>query len=115
MPSTFVFWKQPAGFKLPAATISRELLYGNDVEGLIDLPIKEILDRLKTEFPTAVERAGALTGKLAGGSFESSWSWQFIQVVCHDGTDEEQQKFCDILREFGCPAYEPALNLRHGE
>lgn len=90
-----------------------ELDAGNDVEELIDLPIKEVLDRLKVAFPSAVEKAGQLTAKTESGSFEATWSWQFVRFDCHDLPDEAREQLCEIMQEFGAMAYDPQLNLRH--
>ena len=113
MPYTLCFWNQPAGFSLPHPHVAEELQHGNDVEGLIDLPVREIIDRLKAEFPGAVEKAGVLTAKTGGGSFDATWSWQFVKVDCHDLPDETRLRLCEIMQEFSAPAYDPQLNLRH--
>ena len=113
MPYTLYFWNQPAGFSPPHAHVAQELQYGNDVEELIDLPVKEIIDRLKAEFPGAVEKAGVLTAQADSGSFEASWSWQFVRLDCHDLTDDTRQRLCEIMQEFSASAYDPQLNLRY--
>ena len=113
MPYTLFFWNQPAGFSLLPANIAQELQHGNDVEGLIDLPVHEILTRLKAEFPSAIEKAGSLAGKTEGGSFEATWSWQFLRIDGHALTDEIRERLCGILQEFGALAYDPQLNLRY--
>ena len=113
MPYSLFFWNEPAGFPLTPAHIAQELQYGNDVEGLIDLPVKEIIDRLKTEFPGAVEKAGVLSANTDSGSFEASWSWQFVKLDCHDLSEEIRQQLCDLMQGFDAPAYDPQLNLRH--
>ena len=110
---TLYFWNQPADFPSPSAGVAQELQFGNDVEGLIDLPVKEIIDRLKGEFPGAVERAGTLTAKTSEGHFEASWSWQFVKLDCHDLSEDSRQRLCEIFQEFSATAYDPQLNLRH--
>jgi hypothetical protein len=113
VPYTLYFWNQPAGFSLPHPHVAQELQFGNDVEDLIDLPVKEIIDRLKAEFPGAVEKAGVLTAKTGGGSFEATWSWQFVKLDCHDLPEETRLRICEIMQDFSAPAYDPQLNLRH--
>jgi hypothetical protein len=110
---TLYFWNQPPDFSSSPAVVAQELQFGNDVDGLIDLPIKDIIDRLKAEFPGAVERAGTLTDKSGQGSFEASWSWQFVKLDCHDVAEEARQRLCEILQEFSATPYDPQLNLRH--
>ena len=113
VPYSLYFWNQPASFSLPHAHIAQELQYGNDVEGLIDLPVKEIIDRLKAEIPSAVENAGVLTANTECGSFKASWSWQFVKLDCHDLPEETRLRLCEIMQEFSAHAYDPQLNLRH--
>jgi hypothetical protein len=113
VPYSLYFWNEPPGFPSTPAHIAQELQYGNDVEGLIDLPVKEIIDRLKAEFPGAVEKAGVLSAKADPGSFEASWSWQHVKIDCHELPDETRQRLCDLMQEFGAAAYDPQLNLRH--
>lgn len=113
VPYTLFFWNQPTGFALPPSQVAQELQAGNDVEGLIDLPIKEILGRLMKEFPGAVEKAGVLTAEVESGSFEASWSWQFVKMECHDLPDAARERLCEIMLEFAAPAYDPQLILRH--
>jgi hypothetical protein len=60
MKSTLVFWRQQPGVSLSPAAIAQELHIGNEVDQLIDLPVREILERLKDTFPDAVEKAGEL-------------------------------------------------------
>ena len=113
MPYTLYFWNQPADFLPPHANVAQELQFGNDIEGLIDLPVKEIIDRLKAEFPGAVEKAGVLSAKADIGSFDASWSWQFLKLDCHDLSEETRLRLCEIMQEFSAPAYDPQLNFRH--
>jgi hypothetical protein len=113
VPYTLYFWNQPTGFSPAHGHVAQELLHGNDVEGLDDLPVKEIIDRLKGEFPGAIESAGILSAKGASGHFEASWSWQFVKFDCHDLDEETRQRLCEIMQEFSAPAYDPQLNFRH--
>src|SRR6185312_11983503 len=45
--SDLLFWKAGPALKLSAPEVTRELVWGEEVDGLVDLPIREILDRLK--------------------------------------------------------------------
>ena len=56
-----LFWKPGPKVKLSAPEIARELVWGEEVEGLIDLPVREIIDRLKAEFPQHEEKSGVLS------------------------------------------------------
>jgi hypothetical protein len=81
-------------------------MYGEDVAGLVDLPVREILDRLKAGFPDHDETAGRLTGRAGGGSFEATWTWQYVRVDCRDLPPGERQRLSEILEPFGCTVHE---------
>jgi hypothetical protein len=106
MTQALMFWKQrPTLLNSPAA-IAQELDFGEEVEGLIDLPVREFLDRIKAEFPQVDERPGLLVSRGDGKAFEVSWSWQVVKVQASDLDDEAQQKLVGIGQEFGCQAHE---------
>jgi len=102
-----LFWKARPDLAMPPEAVARELNWGEEVEGLVDLPVKEIIDRLKAEFSNHDERPGSLTAKApSGGSWEATWAWQFFKVELRDGSDDTRQKIIDILADFGCGMHE---------
>jgi hypothetical protein len=107
MQQVLMFWRQDPGVQQPAETISQELSFGEDVEGLVDLPIKEVIDRIKAEFTGVDEKPGVLVGRGHAGQFEVSWSWQFFRIEGPHLEEDDRQKFLSIGRDFGCQAYEP--------
>jgi hypothetical protein len=102
-----LFWKAGPAVKLKATEIARELVWGEEVDGLIDLPVREIIDRLKAEFPQHEEKPGLLIGRDAGGSFEATWTWQYLRVDCHDLAIGARERLIDAIESFGCMAYDP--------
>jgi hypothetical protein len=102
-----LFWKPGPTVKLSAPEIARELLWGEEVEGLIDLPVREIIDRLKTEFPEHEEKSGSLIGHAGSGSFEATWTWQHIRIDCHDLPVSDRERLIDAIESFDCMAYDP--------
>src|SRR5947209_16147387 len=101
-----VFWKAGPNVKLTAPEVARELTWGEEVEGLIDLPIREIIDRLKAEFPDHEEKPGLLVGRGASGSFEATWTWQHVRVDCQDLGASDRERLIDAVEAFDCLAYE---------
>jgi hypothetical protein len=101
-----LFWKPGPKVKLSAPEIAQELVWGEEVEGLIDLPIREIIDRLKAEFPQHDEKPGLLAVHAAIGSFEATWSWQHVRVECHDLPASERERLIDAIESFDCMAYD---------
>ncbi|MFO0885425.1 MAG: hypothetical protein U0894_14765 [Pirellulales bacterium] len=65
----------------PASTIHRPgIELGQDVKGLEDLPVKEILTKIKEALPQAVERAGLLSGEAQSGNWEITWGLQHYET-----------------------------------
>jgi hypothetical protein len=106
MRQTLIFWQTGPGVELSADAIAQELSFGEDVAGLVDLPIKEIIGRIKAEFPESEERTGLLVGRGIAGPFEVNWSWQFFRVEAAHLDDADRKTFGSIGREFGCEPYE---------
>jgi hypothetical protein len=105
-----LFWKPGPHLRLSSAEVARELAYGEEVEGLIDLPVKQILDQLKAAFPEHKEQSGLLVGRGAIGSFETTWTWQHLRIECHDLAQSERERLIDLVETFGCTAYDPQLS-----
>jgi hypothetical protein len=103
-----LFWKPGPNLKLSAPEIARELVWGEEVAGLIDLPIREILDRIKAEFSQSEEKSGLLTIHGAGGHAEITWAWQFIRAECQDLPAADRERLIEAIESFDCMAYEPA-------
>jgi hypothetical protein len=101
-----LFWIQGPNVRLSSAEVARELGFGEEVEGLIDLPVKEILDKLKAEFPRHDEQPGALLVHADGGTFEATWTWQHLRVDCRDLPAADQQHLIETIEAFGCMAYD---------
>jgi len=103
---TLLFWSAGESVSLSAAEIARELRYGEDVAGLNDLPVRDILDRIKAEFPDHRENAGQLTARAGDGSLEATWTWQYVRVDCRELPPADSQRLTRILESFGCTVYE---------
>jgi hypothetical protein len=103
--SPLLFWKSGPNATLSQPEIARELLWGEEVDGLIDLPIREIIDRLRAEFPQHDERPGLLVCRTDGGSFEATWAWQHVRVDCRDLSEIDRQRLIDAVESFGCAAW----------
>jgi hypothetical protein len=103
--SPLLFWKVGPNVTLSQPEVARELLWGEEVDGLIDLPIREIIDRLKTEFPQHEEKPGLLVCRAEGGSFEATWTWQHVRVDCRDLAESDRQRLIDAVESFGCRAW----------
>ena len=105
MTQSLMFWKASPNIGKDAAAVAQELDFGDEVEGLIDLPVKEVIERIKAAFPKCEERAGLLVCRSGAGMFEVSWTWQVIKVQFGDLGEVDRQTLIAIGREFGCEAY----------
>jgi hypothetical protein len=114
MSQLLYLWREERELALLPAAIQRQLDAGDDVDGLADLPIKEMIDRLKREFPGAKETAGLLAWQSGEERFQATWSWQFMRLESDNLNDEHRDKFFDLARSFHCPVYDPQLNLKMG-
>jgi hypothetical protein len=104
--SQLLFWKAGPHLKLTAPEVARELVWGEEVEGLVDLPIREIIDRLKAEFPEHEEKPGLLVARAGSGLFEATWSWQYVKVDCRGLATGERERLIDAVESFDCMAFE---------
>lgn len=112
--SQLLFWKSGPNLKLSAPEVARELVWGEDVEGLIDLPIREVIDRLRTEFADHEEKPGLLVVRAGEGTFEATWSWQFIKVDCRNLAAADRERLINAIEEFDCMAYESNMRPMGG-
>ena len=102
-----LFWKAGPNVRLSAPEIARELVWGEDVEGLIDLPVREIIDRLKAVFPKHEEQSGLLIGHGSSGTFEATWTWQYVRVDCRELAAADRERLTETIESFDCMAYDP--------
>ena len=112
MNKTLFFWRQRPEMSLAPAAIAQELETGNEVGLLIDLPVREIIERLREAFPEAVERTGELVWIQGEETFAATWTWQHVQANCRDLSDATCSRLLAVLDEFDCPAFDAELGIR---
>jgi len=103
---TLLFWHGGPHLRLSPSEVAREILWGEEVEGLIDLPIKAIIDALKSQFPAHREQPGQLVLQAGPGRLEITWTWQFVRADLRDVSGDEQQRLITAIEAFGCKSYE---------
>src|SRR5262245_43594106 len=108
MSDTLLFWNPGPHLRLAPAEVAREIVWGEEVDGLIDLNVKEIIDAIKAAFPQHEEQSGLLVGRAGSGSFEATWTWQHVKVECRELPPGDRQRLIDTIEATGCQAYEPA-------
>lgn len=107
------FWSYKPGIKLDAQKVYEKLCDGEAVEGLNDLPISAILDKIATAFKNwKREDDYSWVTYDASSSFQVTQSQQFFRVDCGHMSNQDMDKFIEIALEFGCPLYDPQINER---
>lgn len=106
MPDSLLFWKPRADLVLSPPEVARELGWGEEVDGLIDLPVKEVIARLKAEFPDHRETPGLLVLKSGSGRIEVTWTWQHIKLEMHDVAGADRERAAAAVVSFGCVEFE---------
>jgi hypothetical protein len=107
------FWKQEPGVKLDARTVCERLSAGEHVEGLEDLPIEGMLEKVRQAFAVGWSQLDPVTWEAPRKSFQVFTTPQFFRVDCGGMTGEEMNIFIDIGIEFGCPLYDPQTGQRY--
>lgn len=112
MPHVLYLWREERDTGLAAAEIQRRLDADEEIDGLADLPIKEMIDRLKGDFSGCKETAGQLAWTSGEERFRATWTWQFMRLESDHLSDEHRDRFFDLARSFGCPVFDPQMNLK---
>jgi hypothetical protein len=107
MNETLLFWCPGPQLRLAPAEVAREIVWGEEVEGLIDLNVREIIDAVKAAFPQHDEQSGQLVGRAGAGSFEATWTWQHVKVENRGLPDNERRRLIDTIEAAGCQAFVP--------
>jgi hypothetical protein len=106
MPAqTLIFWNARSAPPLPPEQLARELYWGEEVEGLDDLPIREILDRLKAVFPQHEETTGLVRVQGEEGPFDVTWTWQTVRVDYQTLGEADRAKLSELLEAMGCRSH----------
>lgn len=107
------FWRCKPGVSLEHQTTYESLSEGKHVDGLEDLPIEEMLARLKVIFCDGWEQLDALIWESPNrGAFQIFTTPQFFRVDCYGMNVDDMNRFIDLGSEFNCPLYDPCVGTR---
>jgi hypothetical protein len=106
MVAIYALWRAGNQVKLPPQEVFQMLEFGEDVEGLIDLPIKELIQEVRQIFPAAIERAGLVEGASAVGRVSVSWTWQWLRIAGTDLTAAEVEEISQLATRYSCSVFE---------
>lgn len=111
MSHIIAWWKPSPGLLTPAEMIHRTLMGEQDVDGLIDLPIRQMIDATKEHFANCREIAGLLSWKGDAQAIDWTWSYQTMRAAAEHFRDEDRETIIDIAHRHGCTVYDANLNL----
>lgn len=113
MGRQLAFWKYEEGVYLDNKEVYKKSIgEGVEVPGLSFLPKDEILNKIKSEFKD-YERLDEYNYGGELGSFTVFINSQSVMFDCSFRIPEtELNKMIDIMLCFGCPLYDPQIEVR---
>jgi hypothetical protein len=113
-----VFWNQEPGMCLEPRAVYGALMDGSEVEGLSELPIGQLLQRLSDVFLGAIREMNGATEWLVwvrpepSAVLEVTWSGQHLRADCRGLGNDEMNRVISVANGFGCPLYDPQIDER---
>lgn len=113
MSRHLAFWKYNKGVYLDNRTVYTESCCQLRVEGLAELPIGAILDRIEQKF-SHWNKIDNCHYESDNGSFAILTTPSAVIFDCGEGIQiNDLNKIIDIMHEFECPCYSPQINVRY--
>jgi len=111
-----LFWKYLDEVYLNHHLVYEALVEKESVEGLEELPIQVILNRIASVF-SKWEKVDeySFKNKEGVGAFHIITTPQSIQINCYGTEGKTMNKLCEIMEEFKCPLYDPQVPQRYDE
>jgi hypothetical protein len=106
MSRIYALWNPHTSVRLDPSQIFQELEFGEDVEGLIDLPVQEMIRGVQEIFPRASEQAGFVEGPGAVGRVHITWTWQWLRIAAADLTPEELAQIQRLAKQYQCQVFD---------
>lgn len=113
MGRQLVFWKYEDGIYLNNGEVYRAAVAeGKNVTGLAELPVSEILMKVKKVF-REYERLDDYNYGGLEGAFTIHTTPQCVTFDCSlRMSEKELNKVIDLMADFGCPYYDPQIETR---
>lgn len=111
------FWRQKPDEARSPLAIYQALCAGESVEGLVELPITEMVAAILEAFPGSTSGPNGESGLFiedidGGGALMAGWSPVHLRVDCYGATGEAMNRVIDVGLRFECPLYDPQVNER---
>jgi hypothetical protein len=119
MSYDLVFWRQKK--PIPSSPLeiyrklnSRENMEGRlDLPGLAELPVDQILARLRAAYPDFDPLSPLTCFETQDGRYDVSWSKKHFTFMIDGDRGDSLNQLVGIMSEFGCPIFDPQENRRH--
>lgn len=111
-----LFWRYLDEIYLNNQEVYEALLEKQEVEGLENLPVQVILNRIGSVF-SQWEKVDENSWKnnTGKGAFQIITTPQSIKIDCYGTEGKTMNKLVDLLEEFKCPLYDPQVPERYDE
>lgn len=111
-----LFWKYQEGIYLNHHLVYEALVEQETVDGLEELPVIVILNRINSVFSNW-EKVDENSWKNTNGegAFHIKTTSQSIQIDCYGTEGKTMNLLADTLEEFKCPLYDPQIPTRYDE
>ena len=115
MDYELVFWKYKDGIYKNNQRVYTLLSRGEEVYGIEDLPVEDILEDIAEVFQDWKQVEEDEYEKANSGFFQFLVTKNFVRFNCYQMDENDMNKFIDIMSEYDCPLYDPQENIRFDE
>lgn len=111
-----IFWKYLEEVYLNHQEVYEALDDETTIEGLEELPVQVILNRIASVF-SKWEKVDENSWKnnSGPGAFQVLTTSQSIQIDCYGTEGKTMDQLVNIMEEYKCPLYDPQVPMRYDE
>ena len=109
-----LFWQYADEIYLNHHIVYEKLCDGEIIEGLENLPISVILNRIENVF-SDWDKVDDNSWKSSRGigAFQVKSTAQSIKIDCYGTDGKSMDRIVSVLNEFKCPLYDPQIPARY--
>ncbi|MCP2026152.1 hypothetical protein L1276_001292 [Flavobacterium sp. HSC-32F16] len=111
-----IFWRYLDEIYLNHQEVYEALVEKEEVEGLAELPVDVIINRINSVF-SKWERVDDNSWKnnAGKGAFQVITTPQSIKIDCYGTEGKTMNQLVSVMEEFKCPLYDPQVPERYDE
>lgn len=107
------FWKYADGIYLDNQQVYfKACCEGEAVEGLEQLPLAEVMQKLRTTFSEWTQNAPDDFSREGHGAFQIYTTSQIVRFDCYGMSGDDMNLLMDVMLDFDCPLYDPQISTR---